>query len=66
MIITWGRYRKMWWIHQLLKFLKNVSVQEEFAVLEELPSDAESEASNNSDTSDGDYIENVGKGEYIS
>ncbi|GFY06051.1 hypothetical protein TNCV_3863551 [Trichonephila clavipes] len=44
---------------------ENLSVQEALAILEELPSDDDSAASNNSDT-DEEYVENVAQGENIS
>ncbi|GFW15613.1 uncharacterized protein TNCV_3581111 [Trichonephila clavipes] len=41
-------------------------VQEALAVFEELPTDDDSAASNNSDTDDEDYVENVAQGKNIS
>ncbi|GFU37268.1 hypothetical protein TNCV_4272651 [Trichonephila clavipes] len=45
---------------------KNLSVQEPLAVFEELPSDDDSTASNNSDSDEEDYVENVAQGKNIS
>ncbi|GFV81948.1 hypothetical protein TNCV_3151461 [Trichonephila clavipes] len=44
---------------------KNLYIQEAFAIFEELPSDDDSAASNNSDTDDEDYVDNTAQGENI-
>ncbi|GFY72781.1 hypothetical protein TNIN_250611 [Trichonephila inaurata madagascariensis] len=50
----------------LCEDMDKLSVQEALVMYEELPSDDDSAASNNSDTADEDYVENVVQGGNIS